>query len=246
MKKEPIFLFVLLNKLMLTLLFWAFTLTIPYFLFTAAWYQIIVAYIGMWFVSNVVFGLTYHRWVAHNYWVPPPYAQVILTVLGCGCLVGNPIHYAEWHRTHHKHSDTEMDPHSPRYKSFLRMTFLNHLNTFDSTGVYVMDRYSNPFFVKLIFFDGFIGLGFALGLYTLLPFSWFLTLWTVPVAAGFLCHLVAANWFSHKDGVVRDLPYNWIWVFGECRHKQHHDNPKMFQTLNDPAAWIIKRLGWHK
>jgi stearoyl-CoA desaturase (delta-9 desaturase) len=236
---------VLINKVILTVMFWLFTLGLIYFLFTAQWYQYPIAYIGMWFVSNVIFGLTYHRWIAHNHWTPPRYAEIMLTVMGCGALVGNPIHYAEWHRTHHKHSDTELDPHSPKYKNFFRMTFLNHLNTFDSTGINVNDRWKDPFFRFLVFTDGFIAIALATLIYCLLPFSWFLALWVAPIASGFLCHLVAANWFAHKNGELRDIPLNWIWVFGEWPHKSHHDNPRVFQTKNDPAAWIIKKLGWY-
>jgi len=244
-KIDPIFLLVFANKLTLTVLFWVFTVGLGYFLFTAYWYQLVIAYIGMWFVSNVIFGLAYHRWIAHNYWTPPAYAKIALSILGCGALVGNPIHYAEWHRTHHKHADTPMDPHSPRYKKFLRMTFLNHLNTFDSTGVNVNDRWADPFFRKLVYIDGIVGLSLALVMFYLLPFSWFLTVWVAPIASGFLCHLVAANWFAHKNGELKDIPLNWIWVFGEWAHKEHHDNPTLFQTKNDPAAWIITKLGWH-
>ena len=29
-------------------------------------------------------------------------------------LIGTPISYSAWHRTHHKNSDTIYDPHSPK------------------------------------------------------------------------------------------------------------------------------------
>ena len=247
MTKQPlVVIWLLLNKAILTLLICGFTILIPYFLFTAAWYQIIIAYIGMWFFCDIIFSTVYHRWIAHKYWTPPALAQKIFAVIGCASLVGNPIHYAQCHRTHHKFSDTELDPHSPKHKNFFRMTVLIHVNPFDTTLVNSQDLTSNKFFVQLMFVEGLIALAVAGTLYCLLPFTWFLTVWAVPVVSGLLCHLIAANWVAHRHGEPRDTPYYWFWMFGECRHKSHHDNNRMSHTKFDPGYHIIRWLGWYR
>jgi stearoyl-CoA desaturase (delta-9 desaturase) len=236
----------LFNKLVLTFFICTFTFLIPYFLYTASWLQLIIAYIGLWFFCDIVFSTAYHRWLAHKYWTPPVAVQYFFGVLGCASLIGNPIDYVQCHRTHHKFFDTELDPHSPKYRNFFRMTIFLYFTQFKKDIVNSSDVTSNKFFVWLSYAEGLIAITVTGLLYTVLSFDWFLTLWAIPVISGLLCHLVAANWVAHNTGEPRDTPQYWLWMFGECKHKSHHELNKMSHTKYDPGFYIIKWLGWYK
>jgi len=62
-----------------------------------------------------MFGITggYHRYFAHRSYKTSRPFQFALAWLGCTALQKGPLWWASHHRVHHKHSDTEHDPHSP-------------------------------------------------------------------------------------------------------------------------------------
>ncbi|MFO0809488.1 MAG: acyl-CoA desaturase [Gemmataceae bacterium] len=76
-----------------------------------------------------MFGITagYHRYFAHRSYKTSRPFQFVLAWLGCMSLQKGPLWWASHHRVHHKHSDTELDPHSPVvytfYKSHLGWIF---------------------------------------------------------------------------------------------------------------------------
>jgi stearoyl-CoA desaturase (delta-9 desaturase) len=67
-----------------------------------------------------MFGITavYHRYFAHRAYKTSRPFQFILACLGCSALQKGPLWWAAHHREHHRHSDTEDDPHSPHATSF--------------------------------------------------------------------------------------------------------------------------------
>src|SRR5581483_5648287 len=62
-----------------------------------------------------MFGITggYHRYFAHRAYRTSRLFQFVLAWLGCSAMQKGPLWWAGHHRGHHKHSDTEDDPHSP-------------------------------------------------------------------------------------------------------------------------------------
>ena len=67
-----------------------------------------------------MFGITavYHRYFAHRSYRTSRPVQFLLACLGCSSLQKGPLWWAGHHREHHRHSDTEQDPHSPHATSF--------------------------------------------------------------------------------------------------------------------------------
>jgi stearoyl-CoA desaturase (delta-9 desaturase) len=67
-----------------------------------------------------MFGITgvYHRYFAHRAYRTSRPFQFILACLGCSSLQKGPLWWAGHHREHHRHSDTDLDPHSPHATSF--------------------------------------------------------------------------------------------------------------------------------
>jgi stearoyl-CoA desaturase (delta-9 desaturase) len=62
-----------------------------------------------------MFGITggYHRYFAHRAYKTSRAFQFVLAWLGGSAMQKGPLWWAGHHRQHHKHSDTEDDPHSP-------------------------------------------------------------------------------------------------------------------------------------
>jgi len=60
-----------------------------------------------------VFGIQigYHRLIAHRAFVPRfEWIRYVLAILGTAGLLGGPVTWAQYHRTHHAFSDTDKDP----------------------------------------------------------------------------------------------------------------------------------------
>lgn len=62
-----------------------------------------------------MFGITagYHRYFAHRAFKTSRWFQFILAFIGCSAAQKGPLWWSANHRSHHKHSDGEDDPHSP-------------------------------------------------------------------------------------------------------------------------------------
>jgi len=62
-----------------------------------------------------MFGITagYHRYFSHRSYKTSRLFQFVLAWLGCSATQKGPLWWASKHRSHHKYSDTEDDPHSP-------------------------------------------------------------------------------------------------------------------------------------
>lgn len=68
-------------------------------------------------VTMGLFGVTlcYHRLLTHGSFKTPNWFKYFLTVFGAMSLQGGPIQWVGVHRLHHRHSDEEHDPHSPKH-----------------------------------------------------------------------------------------------------------------------------------
>jgi stearoyl-CoA desaturase (delta-9 desaturase) len=62
-----------------------------------------------------MFGITagYHRYFAHRAYKTSRFFQFVLAWIGCCAVQRGPLWWAGHHRVHHKHSDTDLDVHSP-------------------------------------------------------------------------------------------------------------------------------------
>jgi len=233
-----------LSKYTSTFLFITYLLLFPVWLYYATWYQLIIGYISYWFMIDVVQSLFCHRWASHNLWNPPKFVQNILATISVLALIGTPISWAAWHRTHHHYTDTENDPHSPKYKSWYYVVFCVRFQEVQlKRGI---DRLRDSYFLFLSKYEiYFIVLG-NLILFLLLPFVWFMTLWAIPV--GFM--IFNTNYFvnvvSHKNGEVKNISkLYWPLIFSDgIYHASHHSSPKLNYTKYDPAGYLITKLGW--
>ncbi|MBZ0190032.1 MAG: acyl-CoA desaturase [Candidatus Obscuribacterales bacterium] len=208
-----------------------------------------IEFLCVFVISYVLHGMGmtigYHRLLSHrSFTCPKPveYFWVTLAYLG---LQGSPMWWAAMHRAHHRHVDTELDPHSPKYGLFnssigwlMKTKYPDHIDP----AVQCKDMYNDPYY-RFLEQDGHIvrmnflclGLCIAFRLVLLALFGWQVALanligglmiFTVPLMLNVVCHLPK---LGYKNFATNDDGVNVWWVgllaLGEGWHNNHHAYP---------------------
>jgi fatty-acid desaturase len=224
----------------LTILYLVYFLLALYSFIKLSWLQLLYTYILFYFLLEFTMSLFIHRWATHNLWNPPVWFQNIMSVVSMTALIGTPISYSAWHRNHHKHSDTDKDPHSPKHKNWFNIIFRTHEQEYNIK--LVTDRLRNKWQLFLTKYETTLVYVFNAILFLVLPTAWFLT-WATAVAMTTFWVMLVTGIMCHTDK-VRDVPYMYPFAFSESFHKQHHIEPQLKHCKFDPYVWLIKRLGW--
>jgi stearoyl-CoA desaturase (delta-9 desaturase) len=211
-----------------------------------------------------------HRYAAHaafsmnKFWERFFY---IFTYITQGSSYVSPRAYAIMHRMHHAYTDTEMDPHSPKFDdSIFKMMWRTRqiaAGIYDETHKVeprfmknvpdwpLMDRIANSVVSRL----GWIAIYVAIyAIYA--PSAWWYLLLPVHIAM-VPVHGMIINWFAHKYGSknfeLKNTSTNLfkvdIFMMGEGYHNNHHKSPsstnfgfKWYEL--DPTYLMIKFLSW--
>lgn len=232
-----------LTKHLASLLLVVYLLMLPFWFYYASWYQLLIGYVCYWFMIDIIQSLFMHRWASHNAWNPPKWLQYVLSTIGVVGLFGTPITYAAWHRTHHAFSDTEKDPHSPVFKGWVYVVFAHYHSSQMKRAI---DRIRDPYFRWLTDNMIYLMLFGNLALFALLPITWFMTIWAIPVAYTLFNTNFIVLVLSHRTGTPKNLTFlAWPLIFDDgVFHKSHHDNPKLSQSKYDISGFIVRKLGW--
>jgi len=208
-------------------------------------FYITISFIWWQILSSVVISAGYHRYFTHQSYTAPVWYEYIVLLLGPLSGSGHVLGWAGVHRMHHAFSDTEEDPHSPKYKGFWKV-FLSTFKVPYIPRKFIRDLLRNK---RVMFFyrhHNKIRLGsFLVGL-ILLPIEWFIIIFITPVLYGYL-GFGLINAMCHKNGVVRNSWIANIFTGGEGWHVNHHENSKDWRIGKtwwqwDPGAWIIKLI----
>lgn len=170
------------------------------------------------YLITVSIGITfgYHRYFSHREFNVNPTIECVM--LYCGLLCGgrSALTWVGVHRMHHAYSDTEKDPHSPKYHPWYDIIF-SRWKVKKIPRRFVMDLLDNPrvmFFHryrKVIYFSSLILTG-------IIPVL-FLTVMSY-IGFGIL------NYFGHsKTGPINNVFINMIAPF-EGNHRDHHAKKK--------------------
>lgn len=182
----------------------------------------------------------YHRYFTHNSFKTNKIVEILMLFFGLICGARSPLTWCAVHKYHHSHSDTETDPHSPVHQGTLSVIFSmwniryipkkfivpllknKRLVFFHKYRLYIYSAYALA--TLLISINAFV-------IFTLMPFllSW--------ISFGLL------NYFAHKDGSPKDVPFMNILAPGEGWHKIHHDFPNKYKLhKRDPAGLLIEYI----
>lgn len=206
---------------------------------------VIIALVWWFFLSSFVISAGYHRYFAHRSFEAPVWYEHVVLALGPLSGSGPVLGWAGVHRLHHIHSDTPLDPHSPKYKSafeVLTSTFdvppITHRNVADLLkNKRVMTYYSYHTLIRV----ATIVVGLAV-----LPFGLWLSLIISPMFFGYLGYGFLNYWCHRKKDVSNSFLAN-ILTGGEGWHANHHDSPRDWQIGKkwwqfDPAAFFIRMI----
>ena len=229
---------------------------------------IIFIFIAHWYSSLFFQTVFLHRYASHQmFTMSKGWERVFffLTFLTQGSSFLNPRAYAILHRLHHKHSDTEKDPHSPVFsKNIIKMN-LDTVKHYESVRLnkkdyskYDFDVPRWPLLEKIG--DHWITRITFMGLYSLLyvefaTATWQYALLPIHFVMGPL-HGSIVNWCGHRYGYTNDrktkdnskntLPID-ILMMGELFQNNHHSSPKNIKFSKrwfeiDPGYAITKFL----
>ncbi len=247
----------------------------------------VAALVGLWFVGFSwfafwtalalyavrMFAITgfYHRYFSHKTFKTSRPVQFLFALVGAASVQRGPLWWAAHHRNHHRHSDTELDVHSPVTKSF----FVSHMGWFLTKAGFRTDRnvikdlMQFPELRLLDRFDVFVPVALALALFLL--GGWLethrpdygtsaaqLLIWGFFVSTVVLFHAtVTINSFAHRFGSRRyktrdDSRNNWLLAlitFGEGWHNNHHHFPGsarngFFWWEYDLTFYLLKLMSW--
>lgn len=202
----------------------------------------------IWHALGVTVG--YHRLISHRSFSCPKFVEYFWVMAGYLAFEGSPIWWATIHRAHHKYTDTELDPHSPRYGLqqahngwIKRRNYQSHIDP----NTQAKDLVDDPLY-KFLDRGGdwskahktaaFIGILFRVVLLAL--FGWQIALASIlagfavlqiPLMLNVVCHIPK---LGYKTYATHDDSVNVWWVgilaMGEGWHNNHHASPGSAKT----------------
>jgi stearoyl-CoA desaturase (delta-9 desaturase) len=241
--------------------------TIPFVLvhlagFAAIWtgvtLEAVILGVSLYWIRMWAVTAGYHRYFSHRSFKTSRAFQFVLAFLAQTSLQRGAIWWAAIHRHHHRHSDTELDVHSPRHRSFLYShvgwIFSNRDDTPDYSTVQDLKAYPELEWLERHHHVP----GILLGALCFLIAGW------PGLVVGFVWSTIllyhgsfSINSLAHVHGRQRyvtgdDSRNNWwlsIITMGEGWHNNHHayqsSTRQGFRWYEfDPTYYLLKALSW--
>src|SRR5580658_3661614 len=232
-------------------------------LFFFSWKAVLITVVLWWVSTSLGIGICYHRLLTHRGFKTSKWLEYVLTVFATLSLEGGPIFWVATHRIHHRFSDQDGDPHSPRdgkWWSHMGWILMGKSMHHDTTTLarYVPDLAKDKFHVWITKFHyvPIITLGvilLAIGGLPLMMWGIFVRT-VVGLHATWLVNSATHSWGTRRF-TTRDLSTNSWWValltFGEGWHNNHHAHPVSARhglrwyeiDMNWYGIWALKTLG---
>lgn len=194
------------------------------------WYQII-AHVG------ISAGL--HRCLAHKAFKANSLFEILILYMCVLAGSRSPIGWISSHRMHHHHSDTDLDPHSPSVKGFLKI-FFSRWTIPSIPAKYVKDLYNNP---RIVFFHyHWRKIWIITAIITLLISPYFFVAFVLMPAILSLIGFGMVNAITHMNKSVRNVPWINLLTAGEGYHKEHHDGRNFRYHKFDQTGFVLEYL----
>lgn len=216
---------------------------------------------GVTFLARMFFMTAgYHRYFAHRSYKTSRWFQFLLGLGGTMGLQRGVLWWAQTHRYHHRHADTELDLHSPHFQGF----WYSHCGWFFHADHRETDHSAVPDLAKfpeLVWLDGdlpCILVPTVTGLALALLYGWEGVVWGVcvsTVAVWQITHWVQSfshSWRGYRRFATKDETRNH-WLLGVLSlgefHNNHHASPG---SAKQGVSWweldicygILKLLSW--
>lgn len=79
------------------------------------WHMVLISLLFYYIVVFIGVECGLHRYFTHNSYKTTRFWEYFLSIFPIFLTIGSPIAWTAIHRAHHRKSDTELDPHSPKY-----------------------------------------------------------------------------------------------------------------------------------
>ncbi len=233
-----------------------------------SWIAVGVA-VGLFAVRNLAITVFYHRGLTHRGFSVGRGTQAAGAIVAASAAQRGPLWWVAHHRTHHRHTDREGDPHSPTvdglaWSHVLWMFSKRHAGTDQSLvtdlaqyrELRLLDRYHHV--APALLAASTLAVGTVLG--HLAPSTGVngpqLLVWGFCVSTVALWHTTfAVNSLGHRIGhrrfSTRDDSHNLWWLalitMGEGWHNNHHRFPAsarhgLARWELDPSWWAIRTM----
>jgi stearoyl-CoA desaturase (Delta-9 desaturase) len=212
----------------------------------------------LYFVRAFAITAGYHRYFAHRSYKTSRLFQFVMAWLGCSAMQKGPLWWAAHHRTHHRHSDVEQDPHSPIARDFWwsHIGWILAADHDDTNWSAIRDWRNYPELRWLNrlhwlpgltlaslcwLIDGWSGLVWGFLLSTIV-------LYHATFAVNSFCHLWGTRRYATADA-SRNNPWIALLIMGEGWHNNHHHyqssaNQGFFWWEIDISYYLLRFLGF--
>jgi fatty-acid desaturase len=188
--------------------------------FNFSWPYVLISILSG-YVLFAIFGHGGHLFISHRKYKDTWYNAFFTFGINLFTASGGAFNFTALHRHHHKHSDTDLDPHSPTHIGWWRVYFLYWKNIkINPTTMRDMAKSRWLMFlhrhqVKMHF----------LGVVILGLIDPKLVFFVVSPSIVYTIHVNGlVNWLGHKNGKPRNIPeIAWLTPLS-WRHGDHHKN----------------------
>jgi stearoyl-CoA desaturase (Delta-9 desaturase) len=232
---------------------------------------ILIFFIAHWFLSLFSQTFFYHRYASHGAFTMSKSWEhffYLFSYIVQGSSYMSPRAYAVMHRMHHAFTDTEKDPHSPRFSNNVYDMMMRTNKIY--MGIYSGKLQVDEKFMKNLqdwpAFDKWTLTWTSSALWSFIYISYYIyfaTSWwvylliPVHILMGPV-HGTIVNWFAHKYGYTnfemnntsRNLLPIDLLMLGEAYHNNHHKYPASVNFGGvrwhefDPVYPLIRLLHW--
>lgn len=222
-------------------------------LFTFSWANLAAALIIWWISGSLGIGLGYHRLLTHRGFKVPKWLEYTLSLFGTLAVQSGPLSWVTTHRIHHAFTETEKDPHSPRFGTYWAHIGWIFRGTAQNQSEVTKKRYCPDFandpihrLLDRYYYVPSIALGLILftiggvpmilwGIFLRTVVGWHFT-WLVNSAT----HLWGTRRFATRDD-SRNNPLIAAITFGEGWHNNHHAFPR---SARHGLKWYEFDINW--
>ena len=190
-----------------------------------------------------------HRYFSHASFQTNKIVHVLLAFVSTVSMAGNVIAFAVLHNMHHKHSDTEHDLHSPTYKGFGYVYFINWFAYKYPYNAEFAEKIRQD--TTMAFFEKYFYVTNIVYLLTLITIGYVSTIdmWTLVFTLYIFPAFISinassiVNTYLHRTGDSVDSKLlSWI-LWGGGSHDEHHNNPKSSRlSFPDLAGFTINLI----
>ena len=164
----------------------------------------------------------YHRIATHKMTETNWLFKWLCIFFGHIVTYGSVISWAAVHREHHRYTDTDKDPHSPKYKGWFYCHYLVPIGRRNPR--YVVDLIRDPAYMFQHKYYWYLLTIWILFLYIIDPFA-IVYAWLAPCFIAKTCIGFSLS-LSHRDNKPHNDFVLGLVSGGDCFHKSHHDDPR--------------------